>query len=637
MPPPKKKGGDLGKALVRSRFQGRDPRKEYSGHHSTDLDDGYDWAKMGSITQQGDLDEFLSTAEMAGTDFTAEKLNVQLILTDHSAEKKERERRATAAAHSANRHRLRIPRRPPWTRKTTAEELHAAEKDSFLEWRRTLAELEAEDQVIMTPYERNLEFWRQLWRVIERSDVVVQIVDARNPLLFRCADLELYVKEVDPAKRTVLLLNKSDFLSPELRAEWGAYLDSIGVEFAFFSAKMETEKADAQAAAAAAATDTLDHLGGPMLRDDDAVITDGGATGEAHVGGESDDDAGQSNDNGDGQAEAEAEVETAGTAPPSDVTIVPPPSKEELAATLPMRCRLKSCNDLLGYLQAVALAVRGTDDGEKPPTIGMVGYPNVGKSSTVNALCAEKKVPVSSTPGRTRHFQTLELGGITLCDCPGLVFPSFASTKAEMVCFGILPIDQLTGYLDPVDYIAQTVARDVLNKTYGISIIAPGPGEDPHRRPSAQELIDGYGLARGIMSGSGDANGPQCARILLKDFVDGKLLYCKPPPGHHDASDAAGAATTSGTADGASASRDNLVAVGPAHDRRYVDRVDLDFFGDTGSRALVRDRAAGAASAQDMKPTAGGKPSKKHFKGGRKEKTRRRAESAKGTAGFVSL
>jgi large subunit GTPase 1 len=28
------------------------------------------------------------------------------------------------------------------------------------------------------------------------SDVVVQIVDARNPLLFRCRDVEGYVKEV---------------------------------------------------------------------------------------------------------------------------------------------------------------------------------------------------------------------------------------------------------------------------------------------------------------------------------------------------------------------------------------------------------------------------------------------------------
>ena len=34
-----------------------------------------------------------------------------------------------------------------------------------------------------------------------------------------------------------------------------------------------------------------------------------------------------------------------------------------------------------------------------------VGYPNVGKSSTINAILKEKKVPVSATPGRTKHFQ----------------------------------------------------------------------------------------------------------------------------------------------------------------------------------------------------------------------------------------
>lgn len=65
----------------------------------------------------------------------------------------------------------------------------------------------------MTPFERNLEVWRQLWRVIERSHLVVQIVDARNPLLFRSTDLEKYVKEVDPRKKNLLLVNKADLLT----------------------------------------------------------------------------------------------------------------------------------------------------------------------------------------------------------------------------------------------------------------------------------------------------------------------------------------------------------------------------------------------------------------------------------------
>lgn len=38
-------------------------------------------------------------------------------------------------------------------------------------------------------------------------------------------------------------------------------------------------------------------------------------------------------------------------------------------------------------------------------TVGMVGYPNVGKSSTINVLLKKKRLAVSATPGRTKHLQ----------------------------------------------------------------------------------------------------------------------------------------------------------------------------------------------------------------------------------------
>jgi hypothetical protein len=41
--------------------------------------------------------------------------------------------------------------------------------------------------------------------------------------------------------------------------------------------------------------------------------------------------------------------------------------------------------------------------------IGLVGYPNVGKSSTINAIFGEKKTAVAPTPGKTKHFQTLNV------------------------------------------------------------------------------------------------------------------------------------------------------------------------------------------------------------------------------------
>ena len=74
---------------------------------------------------------------------------------------------------------------------------------------------------VLTPYEKNLQVWRELWRVIERADVLVQLVDARNPLLFRCSDLHKLAAETHPQKRCITLVNKADLLSSNQRNCWG--------------------------------------------------------------------------------------------------------------------------------------------------------------------------------------------------------------------------------------------------------------------------------------------------------------------------------------------------------------------------------------------------------------------------------
>lgn len=49
------------------------------------------------------------------------------------------------------------------------------------------------------------------------SHILVQIVDARNPMLFQCDDLRTYALEIDSSKKNLLLINKSDFLTFEQR------------------------------------------------------------------------------------------------------------------------------------------------------------------------------------------------------------------------------------------------------------------------------------------------------------------------------------------------------------------------------------------------------------------------------------
>lgn len=146
--------------------------------------------------------------------------------------------RTTLAKHTESKRELTVPRRPAWDSSTTPAELDRAEKDSFLQWRRGLAQLEESKDLLMTPFERNLEVWRQLWRVIERSDLVVQIVDARNPLLFRSEDLERYVLEVGAEKRNLLLVNKADMMTLEQRTVWAEHFEREGIRYRFFSAAL---------------------------------------------------------------------------------------------------------------------------------------------------------------------------------------------------------------------------------------------------------------------------------------------------------------------------------------------------------------------------------------------------------------
>lgn len=103
---------------------------------------------------------------------------------------------------------------------------------------------ESLDERQLTPFEKNLEVWKQLWRVLERSQIVVQILDARNPLLFRSKDMEAYVKELSESKTLLLVINKADYLTPYARRMWADYFTRHQIDFVFWSAALEQARLD---------------------------------------------------------------------------------------------------------------------------------------------------------------------------------------------------------------------------------------------------------------------------------------------------------------------------------------------------------------------------------------------------------
>eukprot|EP01052_Picozoa_sp_SAG31_P039370 SAG31_NODE_5447_length_2532_cov_17.404439_4_plen_270_part_00 len=71
-----------------------------------------------------------------------------------------------------------------------------------------------------------------------------------------------------------------------------------------------------------------------------------------------------------------------------------------------------------------------------PLVVGLIGDPNMGKSTLINACFGKPMVSRSATPGHTKHFQTLQVSAaLTLVDCPGVVFPKVLGAAGKGVTF----------------------------------------------------------------------------------------------------------------------------------------------------------------------------------------------------------
>lgn len=472
-----------------------------------------------SVLEQTSLDEFLASAALARATFESTRgaahaavdTGAQLITV--AASDLDAEAREAIARNVV----VPIPWRPKWKEGMTPEELGVMEGEQFLEWRRSLARLEEEESLVMTPYERNLDFWRQLWRCVERSDLLVQILDVRDPEFYRSKDLERYVGSFK-GKRHLLLLNKSDFLTVEHRQMWESHLASQGVDAIFFSALRELHR---QQKLTSAFDDD---------EDDDEDADDEEKSAESRLA----------------QVKEEAEEARQKLSPHGDLSDA---------------SELLDCNGLLEELRKRLPEV----DGHRRGTVGFVGYPNVGKSSVINALFGAKKVSMSRTPGKTKHLQTLELPDITLCDCPGLVMPSVVSTKAHLVINGTVPIDELRDFIAPARLIVDKVGSEHILKKYGVSqdIVKDGAIRRGAVSDSAHLVLCGLAVARHHFLRVGVPDETWAARKLLRDFCSGALLYCRLPPGH---------AATKTEASEPSASQD------PAQDSNGED--DFDDVGD---------------------------------------------------------
>lgn len=158
-------------------------------------------------------------------------------------------------------------------------------------------------------------------------------------------------------------------------------------------------------------------------------------------------------------------------------------------------------------------------------TVGCVGFPNVGKSSLLNALIGKKVVSVSRTPGHTKHFQTIFLTqNVRLCDCPGLVFPSNIPRTIQ-VLLGSYPIAQLREPFASVKYLAERINIPKL-----LNIKHPnGEGNEW----SAIDVCAAWAIKRGFLTAkTARPDTFRAANSILRMALDGKLTLVLRPVGY---------------------------------------------------------------------------------------------------------
>ena len=318
-----------------------------------------------------------------------------------------------------------MPRRPKWSRKGDAKEtsknrLRLRERKAFAKWARRVKEKMVAKGGYPPAFEQNLEVWRQLWRAMERADVICCVLDARNPMLHFPAALYAHATRVHK-KPLICALNKIDRVPREAAEKWRKCL--------------------------------LEGL--PGL---DEVI--------GFIAVEQDEDGMREEEEGEEEEEEELDEEELAKRvyePTREMTV----GKSALISAVKRVAkygkrwkhvveddphededsrlhRTKTKN--YAFFEDEFENIHGEDDeGDDAPkdecVVALVGHPNVGKSSMINTLLGRKAVSVKATPGHTKTLQTLRFAkGVWLCDSPGLVFPRVDASLPEQIVGGIVPL-----------------------------------------------------------------------------------------------------------------------------------------------------------------------------------------------------
>ena len=148
----------------------------------------------------------------------------------------------------------------------------------------------------------------------------------------------------------------------------------------------------------------------------------------------------------------------------------------------------------------------------------VVGIPNVGKSTLINAVSGRKGARAENRPGVTRGKQWVTVDqGLELLDTPGILWPRFEDMQVgrHLAYTGAVKeqvVDQEELAAGLMSLLAERYPA-VLAERYGIDCTGRSPWE----------LLEAAGRRRGFLVSGGEVDLERCCRMILEEFRNGKL------------------------------------------------------------------------------------------------------------------
>ncbi|TVU45869.1 hypothetical protein EJB05_05375, partial [Eragrostis curvula] len=301
-------------------------------------------------------------------------------------------------------------------------------------------------------------FYKELVKVIEASDVILEVLDARDPLGTRCVDMEKMVRKADPSKRIVLLLNKIDLV----RKMTPTCMRLIGFVVVDLVPKESVEK-------------WLTYL-----REEMPTVAFKCNTQEQRtkLGWKS--------------------------------------SKLDKTSNIPQSSDCLGAENLIKLLKNYSRS----HELKLAITVGIVGLPNVGKSSLINSLKRSRVVNVGSTPGVTRSMQEVHLDKkVKLLDCPGVVMLKSSDSGVSVALRNCKRVEKMDDLISPVKEILSLCPHEKLLSLYKLPSFS-----------SVDDFLQKVATLRGKLKKGGIVDVEAAARIVLHDWNEGKIPYYTLPP-----------------------------------------------------------------------------------------------------------